>query len=128
MKKLFMSLILLFSPALVLAQTTCSLNGEDVPCGAAGGAAAAGAAIGIGMIIIAILVGLVSLLGFIFWVWMLIHAIAKPVDNKAVWIIAMIILGLPVSIIYYFVVKRKFVETPAPIQPVPPAPEPPKTA
>lgn len=53
---------------------------------------------------------IVSLIGFIFWLMMLIHAIWAPIDNKALWIL--IILFVPFwFILYYFLVKRKFVST-----------------
>lgn len=46
----------------------------------------------------------------IFWLWMLIHAIANPISKKVLWIIILLIFGYIWAIIYYFVVKRKFSE------------------
>jgi len=39
---------------------------------------------------------------------MLIHAVSKPIENKALWIIILVFTGVIGAIIYYFVVKRKF--------------------
>lgn len=120
MKKIVRSLIFLsalVSPILVFAQAKCMLNGQEVPCEQF---KSAGWAIG-GFFLVFMVI---MLLLFIFWLWMLIHAASKPIENKAVWIILMVLLGPIVSIIYYFVVKRKFVETapPTPVQQPPTVP------
>jgi len=51
---------------------------------------------------------LVGIAAFIFWIVMLVHAASHPVENKAMWIILMVFTGVIGSLIYYFVVKRKF--------------------
>lgn len=48
---------------------------------------------------------------FIFWIWMLVHAISNKISNKVLWIIILIFLWYLGAIIYYFAVKRKFVES-----------------
>jgi len=51
-----------------------------------------------------------SLLGFIFWLWMLIHAITNKGlsdGEKIVWVLVIIFLPLLGSIIYFFVGKSK---------------------
>jgi hypothetical protein len=54
--------------------------------------------------------GLLSLLAFIFWIWMLIHAITNKGlgdTEKIVWVLVIIFLPLIGSIIYFFVGKSK---------------------
>ena len=63
---------------------------------------------------------------FALWLWMIIHAASKPIENKAMWIVLMVLVGPIVSIVYYFVVKRKMdkqeviVVPQQPQQPMPP--------
>ena len=52
----------------------------------------------------------ISLIGFVFWVWMLIHAITNKGltdGEKIVWVLVIIFLPLLGSIIYFFVGKSK---------------------
>ena len=52
----------------------------------------------------------ISLLGFVFWLWMLIHAITNKGlsdGEKIVWVLVIIFLPLLGSIIYFFVGKSK---------------------
>ncbi|OGH73707.1 MAG: hypothetical protein A2921_03720 [Candidatus Magasanikbacteria bacterium RIFCSPLOWO2_01_FULL_43_20b] len=60
---------------------------------------------GIAAVVVLFLVGIAA---FIFWIVMLVHAASHPVENKAMWIILMVFTGVIGSLIYYFVVKRKF--------------------
>ncbi len=53
---------------------------------------------------------LISLVGFVFWLWMLIHAITNKGlsdGEKIVWVLVIIFLPLLGSIIYFFVGKSK---------------------
>jgi phospholipase D-like protein len=53
---------------------------------------------------------LISLAGFAFWLWMLIHAITNKGlgdGEKIVWVLVIIFLPLLGSIIYFFVGKSK---------------------
>jgi len=110
--------------SIALAQATCTVNGQEVPCPEISGLFAG---LGIGIII---LFAAVSLLSLVIWLVNLIHAIRYPVDSKAVWIIIMLIFGVLGAVIYYFAVKRpydsgaKMVQppTPPPAPPVPPQP------
>lgn len=43
----------------------------------------------------------------ILWMWMLIDCIRRDMRYKLLWLLALIFLGLPTSIIYYFVIKRR---------------------
>lgn len=136
MKKIINGTIITFSglmlPLIVLAnrgREVCELNGRDVPCDQIYRAAKPFIGIGIGIFVFFAFVGLLLT---IFWVWMLIHAATKNIENKALWIILLIIFGHLAAIVYYFVVKRPFdknqpIVTPPPTSPGP-TPEGPKIA
>lgn len=113
MKKIFSALVLiialLIDTGIALAQATCTVNGEEVPCEELGGLLGAG----LGLMAFMIILGIV---GFIIWLLMIIHAASKPIPNKAMWIIIMVLLGPIGAIIYYFVVKRRFKEGPQTVQ------------
>lgn len=54
--------------------------------------------------------GLVGLLYFVFWVWMLIHAITNASlssNEKILWVLVVILLPCIGSILYFFMVKSK---------------------
>jgi Phospholipase_D-nuclease N-terminal len=85
----------------ILNQSNCTVNGQSVPCAKIGGF------LGLGLGIILFLL-VISVLAFIFWLFMLIHAIKNPIVDKAVWIIILILFGILGAIIYYFAVKRSF--------------------
>ena len=91
MKKSFTILSLIFA----LGLFPSVLAAEDVDSLAGLGA----------MLIVFLVIGLIA---FAFWIWMLIDAIKRPnLDNRALWIILMVLLSVIPSVIYYFVVKRK---------------------
>lgn len=92
---------LLAAPRLALAQATCTLNGKEVPCEQVKGF------LGWGVGILA-LFAILAIAGTIFWIMMVIHAASNPIENKAMWIIVMVLTGVLGAVIYYFVVKRKF--------------------
>ena len=57
-----------------------------------------------------ILIGLFSLLTFVFWLWMLIDAIQKPSlsgNERLIWILVIVFLPCIGSLIYFFVAKSK---------------------
>jgi|SRR3989338_2619344 len=56
--------------------------------------------------IFAIIIPIFIVLG-IFWLWMLIDAIRRQFDNKALWIILIIVLGFLGAILYFFIIRRK---------------------
>lgn len=64
-------------------------------------------------LIIPIVFGLVSLVCFGFWLWMLIDLIKRNQfhnfgDNaKVIWIVLLIFLGIIGAIVYFFMEKRK---------------------
>jgi len=105
-------------PALVLAQESvggssdvledggrCYLNGVEVPCDEladkVGGFFAGG-------IIFILVFSLIGILAFIFWIMMLVHAIKYPIDNKALWLLLILLTGIIGAIVYYFAVKRDY--------------------
>lgn len=90
---------------LVFAQGKCTVNGQEVPCEQITGAI--GKFLG-GFFFLFVFVAIIGLLATIFWLMMIIHAATKPIENKAMWIIVMILTGIIGAIIYYFIVKRKF--------------------
>jgi len=99
MKKLwavlsYVLLLLVISP-IVLAQ--CSVNGKEVPCNQLWTS--------FGWIFIVI--GIVSIVAFIFWTWMLIDCIKRDFKDKTLWIIIIIFANILGVILYYFIVKRK---------------------
>jgi len=103
---IFLSLLFsLLSLTNVLAQEKYILNGEEVPGEQV--TRAVGKFIG-GFFLLFVLAAVVGILAAIFWLVMLIHAATKPIENKAVWIIVMVLTGIVGAIIYYFAVKRKF--------------------
>ena len=62
--------------------------------------------LGLGSIVL-IVVGVVWLLMFVFWIWVLIDAIMKKFDKKVLWIILIIFLGVVGAILYLIIVRPK---------------------
>ena len=61
-------------------------------------------------IFVLLLGAVVSLAGFAFWLWMLIHAITNkglPDGERVVWVIVIIFLPFVGSIIYFFIGRPK---------------------
>jgi len=107
--------IALINIQFALAQSTgCELNGEPIACEELtkqfGGLFA-------GLGVLMIVIPIIALIGFIFWLMMVIHAASNPIENKALWIIVLIFTGVFGAIIYYFAVKRKFSKAGAPLVP-----------
>ena len=88
-----------------LSEGKCSVNGKEAPCEEALQQLKTFAGIGFGIIA---LIGGVILVGSIFWLLMLIHAISKPIENKAIWIFILLFTSVVGALVYFFVVKRKF--------------------
>lgn len=111
LNKSLLATIAFFSQTLIASasEAVCKLNGEVVACGELAGAAKGFAIVAIALPII---FGVISVLLFIFWIMMLVHAIKNPIENKPLWII-IILLGNGIgAIVYYFVVKRQFSSMP----------------
>ena len=136
MKKIIQKTIITFSgltmPLVVLANRNrgvCEWNGQEVPCENVWNIAKPFVGLGIGLIIFFTLIGILLT---ILWIWMIIHAATKNIENKALWIILLIFFGHLAAIIYYFAVKRPFdkgqpIVTPPPSSPGP-IPQGPKIA
>jgi Phospholipase_D-nuclease N-terminal len=73
-----------------------------------------------GVMTILFAIALVALMGFAFWIWMFVHAIKSPIENKAIWVVCFIIFGIVTAVIYYFVVKRNFTAPSSVIPPIVP--------
>lgn len=95
------------STPLAAAETTCTLNGQEVPCEELG--EAIGGMLGWGIALI-LLVGVLGVLASILWLVMIIHAAKHDIENKGMWIILMVLMGPIGAIVYYFMVKRGFNE------------------
>lgn len=91
---------------LALAQAKCFANGQEVPCKELANTVKAFAGFGIAAAIIFLVLGIFAT---VFWLMMIIHAAKHSIENKALWIVIMAITGIVGALIYYFVVKRKFV-------------------
>jgi pilus assembly protein TadC len=50
----------------------------------------------------------ISVFCLVFWILMLVHAISKPIKQKAVWILIILLFGIIGALVYYFAVKRDF--------------------
>lgn len=86
---------------------TCRLNGEDIPCDQLGGGFARVIGLGFGFFLFAFVC---MIAGTVFWLMMIIHAASKPIENRPMWIVLMVLTGIVGALIYYFVVKRGFHE------------------
>ncbi len=137
MKKIIQSAIItlagLLLPLAVLANKgNCEINGRNVPCEDFYNAAKPFIGIGLGLFAVFAIVGVLLT---IFWIWILVHATTKNIENKALWIILLIIFSTLAAIVYYFAVNRPFdknqpsqpIVTPPPTSPGP-TPEGPKNS
>ena len=60
-----------------------------------------GAGIGLTLLFAAI-----SIAALVFWIMMIVHAASHNINNKAIWIILMVLTGIIGALIYYFAIKR----------------------
>ncbi len=111
----FTSFLVMFQASGALAQTGCTLNGKEVPCSEVGGFAA----LGLGLMAVFFIIGVLL---FIFWIMMIVHAASNNIENKALWIVLIVIFQALGAAVYYFVVKRPFdkAKKSAPIAPTAP--------
>lgn len=104
MKKLKAFLLIfttmLLSARSVLAEATCKINNQVVPCDQLPQWFSWAPWV---MFIIFLPL---SILFFIFWIKMLIHAIEHQKENKVVWVLVIVLLQVLGAIIYYFTEKR----------------------
>ncbi len=102
--------------SLAHAATTCTLNGQQVPCDQVPG----GAVVGILAIGFFVLMAVVGIAALVFWIKMLVHAIKHPIENKPLWIIILLLFGIIGAIVYYFAVKKHMATAMAPTEAMPP--------
>ncbi|GEM_PF-827545 len=107
-----------------LAQTTCTLNGQTVPCDQLVNEAKSFLGWGLAGFIVLFILGILST---IFWVMMIIHAAKHNIDNKAMWIILLVFTGIIGALIYYFEVKKKMDKQTSPVPLNTPSQQPPIT-
>ncbi len=58
---------------------------------------------------------ILGVLGFVFWLWMLIDCLKRPDDEftiggnyaKLIWVLVIVFVGFIGALIYYFLVKRR---------------------
>ncbi len=93
------------SNQLALAQAKCTVNGREVPCEELGKQIKG--FLGGGLVFF-LVVAAILIWAMVFWIMMIVHVARHEVQNKAVWIILMVLTGIVGALIYYFVVKRKF--------------------
>lgn len=89
-----------YSPHVLLAAATCTVNGEPAECGQTLSI--------LGVVFIPLLIFFCVLA--VFWVISLIHLVKHPdVPNRLIWIVLhFIFLGPLAGIIYFFAVKRGY--------------------
>jgi predicted neutral ceramidase superfamily lipid hydrolase len=85
-----------------LAAAACTSNGHEVPC--ADLKFALFWSLGVVLLFLVFLIW-----ATVFWILMIVHAIKHDSEKKALmWVILMVFTGIIGSLVYYFVVKRKF--------------------
>lgn len=84
-------------PQVSLAQ--CTIDGQPASCGHVLPI--------LGAIFIPIII--IVILGTIFWIWMLVDVVERPIPNKTPWVIVVVLGHLIGAAIYYFVVRRRCV-------------------
>lgn len=87
------------------SESRCTMNGKEVSCDDISDAAKSGMRFAYALVGFFVFLGL-SL--FVLWIWMFVHALSNPIDNKVVWVLCFIVFGVVTAIIYYFVVKRTY--------------------
>jgi len=105
--------VLAASTNLETSSSHCTVNGETVDCAEVGKAVGGALGAGIGFLVFIGLFFVVAIAATVFWIVMLVHAASHPIENQAMWIILMVFTGVLGAIIYFFVVKQKYVETTA---------------
>ncbi len=58
---------------------------------------------------------ILGILGFVFWLWMLVDCLKRPDDRfaiggnyaKLIWVLVIVFVGFIGALIYYFLVKRR---------------------
>lgn len=93
----------------VLAQTNCMVNGEQVPCNEAFQQLKEYAGLGLTAVLA---MGVLVIASIAFWTMMIAHALSKPIEHKTMWLALLMIMGIVGAVLYYFLVKREFAAPP----------------
>ncbi|MDO8505760.1 MAG: PLDc N-terminal domain-containing protein [bacterium] len=83
----------------------CTLNGQSVSCDELPLRMKGFLGAGIAAFGVAFVIGIAAT---VFSIMMIVHVATKPVQNKAMWVIIMLLFSPIGAIIYYFMVKRPF--------------------
>jgi hypothetical protein len=95
---------------IVLAAARCTINGKVVDCARFETEMKGLLGWGIGWFVLVFAIGIWSA---VFWIMMIVHVTKHNVENKSMWIILMVFTGIIGAIVYYFTVKRNFIDTPS---------------
>lgn len=87
-----------------LASAQYPADGEAIPPGEAFPASLIMGALFIVLIVAAVII---AILAFVFWILMLVDCVQRDFEDKVVWVLIIVLLGLLGGILYYFIVKRK---------------------
>ena len=107
-------MLALSAPLITLAQATCKVNGQVVPCPDIGSMIPGGVGAGLfGLFSIIfpllwLLMMVIGIGGTIFWIFMLIHAAQHDIKDKTTWILVVALTSFIGATIYYFMVKKPF--------------------
>ncbi len=108
--------VMSFVNQVALAAAKCTVNGREVDCAELGNQVKGFLGWGIGIFLV---IAALGILATVFWIMMIVHAAQHNVENKAMWIVLMVLTGIVGALVYYFVVKRKFnTQLPPPVSPV----------
>lgn len=105
--------LMIISNQVALASSKCTLNGQEVDCAELGNKVKSFLGWGIAGFLI------IGIWTIVFSIMMIIHAFKHDIENKAMWIILMLLTGIVGACIYYFMVKRKFSNTSSFRAPIP---------
>lgn len=91
------------------AQSQCTLNGQPIDCAELVQKAKPFIGLGIGILAVIIIISIIS---FVFWLLMLIHAIQHKSPNRDTWIIVLAVsfvtgFSLVGALVYFFAEKKK---------------------
>jgi hypothetical protein len=110
-----MLFLLSFTNKIASAAANCKVNGQPVDCAELGNTMKGFLGWGIGIMIV---IAALALLSLLFWILMLIHALTHDIKDKGMWVILIVFTGLIGALIYYFVVKRNFINQLPPSAPI----------
>ncbi|OGL30852.1 hypothetical protein A3F37_00200 [Candidatus Saccharibacteria bacterium RIFCSPHIGHO2_12_FULL_41_12] len=101
------------------AQSQCTLNGQPIDCAELAEKAKPFIGLGVGIFVFILVI---SIIAFIFWLLMLIHAIKHNSPDRSTWILVLVVsfvVGLSFigAIAYFFAEKKNAEQATAPSKP-----------